>query len=257
MNSFNPSNYSTSSDIDVSDEIVEKGHKNVLKVDIEKFDELCKKFKEIKDFKIKNLTGKDKEDFDLIVSYVHLLYGTSYYNNLYEKVKKHFKSINSVKAGTVGGYFAGCLVSKGKSCSLTCAGSMPLPKDEEGWNSCDKAVIMAERNGDSYSFSFIKPANSEEDMNPAYVFVESESFDGFNKYEKESLKALGCKKAKLIGYTSDMNYSELETKDVKDIKHRHQKKKKKEEDNNLWLLLIVFIILLIVFLALIYKYYKH
>ena len=259
MNSFNPSKYSTSysSDIDVSEEVVEKGHKNILKVDIEKFEELCKKFKEMKDYKIKNLTGKDKEEFDLIVSYVHLLYGTSYYNKLYEKVKKYFKNINSVKAGTIGGYFAGCLVSKGKGCSLACAGSMPLPKDEEGWNVCDKTVIMAEKMGDSYTFSFVKPANSEEDMNPAYVFVETESFEGFNKYEKDNLKAMGCKKARLIGYSSDMNYSELETKDVKDIKHRYPKKKKNKNDNNwwwLWVLLVLFLI--IVFLALFYRYYR-
>jgi len=31
MNSFNPSRYSSDSDMDVSDEVVEKGHKNILK----------------------------------------------------------------------------------------------------------------------------------------------------------------------------------------------------------------------------------
>jgi len=257
MNSFNPSkySYSTESDnnsVDVSDEVVEKGHKNILKVDIEKFEELCKKFSESKDMKIKKLSGKDKEDFDLVVSYVHLLYGTEYYGKLFEKVKKHFKSVKNVKPGTVGNYFAGCMVSKGNGCSLACAGSMPLPKDEEGWSSCDKAVIMAEKTGERYNFSFIKPAISEEDLNPAYVFVESD-FEGFDEYEKENLKAMGCKKVKLIGYSSDMNYSEMETSDVKNIRHRRKKSINKKE-NNYWWLLVLFIILLIVFLVLLYRY---
>ena len=259
MNSFNPSKYSYSVDdnsIDVSDEVVEKGHKNILKVDIENFEQLCKKFVEKKDMKIKKLSGKDKEDFDLVVSYVHLLYGTDYYNKLFEKVKKYFKNVKNVKSGTVGGYFAGCMVTKGDGCSLACAGSMPLPKDEEGWSSCDKAVIMAEKNGDRYNFSFVKPANTEEDLNPAYLFVESD-FEGFSEYEKEDLKAMGCNKVKLIGYSSDMNYSEMETSEVRHIRHRKKKHHKKKEGSNYWwLLIVVFIILLIIFLALAYRYHK-
>ena len=268
MNSFNPSNYSSENDIDVSEEVVEKGHKNILKVDIDKFENICRNFREKKDIKIKKLVGQDKEDFDLVVSYVHLLYGTEYYNNLYEKVKKHFKNISTTKPGTIGGYFAGCMSNKNPSietgCSLGCAGSMPLPKDEEGWSSCDKAVIMGERENGNYVFSVIKP---EEDMDSAYVFVESNSlsdFNGFTEYEKENLKAMGCKNVKLIGYSSDMNYSELyeDTKSVNEIKHRHVKKNhknhKKKNDNWLMVGVIVFFILLIILCLLLgYKYYKY
>ena len=258
MNSFNPSKYSSSysESVDVSDEIVEKGHKNVLQVDLEKFEEICKKFKDNQDMKIKNLTGTYKEDFDLVVNYVHLLYGTSYYTALFEKVKKHFKNASG-KAGTVGGYFSGCLKSK-DGCSLSCAGSMPLPKDEEGWSQCDKAVIMAERSGENYSFSIVKPGNSEEDMNPAYVFVESD-FEGFNQHEKENLKSMGCKKVKLIGYSSDMNYSELETSSVEKLKTRKRKvvhhKSDKDENNNWFIFgVVIFLILLLIFCLLMYKY---
>ena len=111
MNSFNPSRYSSETDLNVSDEVVEKGHKNILKVDIDKFEILCKKFRDQKDVKIKNLIGQNKEDFDLVVSYVHLLYGTEYYNTLYDKVKKYFKNVTG-KPGTVGGYFSGCMNNK-------------------------------------------------------------------------------------------------------------------------------------------------
>jgi hypothetical protein len=277
MNSFAPFKYSSevSDSIDVSNEVVEKGHKNILKVDIGKFEELCKKFKEKKDLKIKKLVGEDKENFDLMVSYVHLLYGTSYYSHLFEKVKKHFKNISSVKPGTVGSYFAGCLVSKNTKnvvagCSLGCAGSMPLPKDEEGWSFCDKAVIMAEKGLNGYVFSVVKPAESDEDYNPAYVFVESSgNFEGFNKSEKANLKAMGCKNVKLIGYSDDNSYSEIysDSRSVDEIKVRRDIEKKEsvssessEHENGsntaLIIAIIIFIILLLIFLYLVYRYYK-
>ena len=109
MSYFNQEKFSGSSDI--SNETVEKGHKNTLKLDLEKIDDLCKKFREKKDLKIRKLSGSDKEDFDEMVSYVHLLHGSSHYSHLYERVKKHFKNVASVKPGTVGAYFAGCMVT--------------------------------------------------------------------------------------------------------------------------------------------------
>jgi len=281
MSYFNPSKYSSdsnyssnldsNSNLDVSNELVDKGHKNIIKVDIDKFDELCKKFKEKKDLKIKNLLGNEKEEFDLMVSYVHLLYGTSYYNTLYEKVKKYFKNVKSVKHGTVGAYFAGCLITNkddGKinsGCKIGCAGSMPLPKNEEGWNFCDKAVILAEKNLKGYDFSVVKPSDSQDGFDPSYVFVESNSlndFQGFSTSEKEDLKALGCKSVKLVGYTSDMTYSELykEPKHVNEIKHRHLRKNKNRDNENNEInisIIIIFILFLLIICCASYIYYKR
>lgn len=288
MSYFNPSKYSSDSNyssssnlnsslnkkeniLDVSDEMVEKGHKNIIKVDVDKFNKICKKFKDKKDLKIKNLSGIDKEDFDLIISYVHLLYGTSHYNTLYEKVKKHFKNIKNVKPGTIGGYFAGCLISSKdgngnleSGCKIGCAGSMPLPKDEEGWNVCDKAVILAEKSSKGYSFSMVKPGDSIDETDPSYVFIESASlndFTGFSHSEKEDLKALGCKKVKLIGYTSDMSYSEFydRPKYVHEIKHRYHPSDRKKKDNNSYTVAIIAIIILIILilLCLFYLYKRN
>jgi hypothetical protein len=280
MSYFNPSKYSSDSNyssssifdsnsqtsLDVSNEMVEKGHKNIIKVDIEKFDDLCKKFKEKKEMKIKNLTGNDKEDFDLIVSYVHLLYGTSHYDTLYEKVKKHFKNVKSVKHGTVGGYFAGCLVTSkdgfknlDTGCKIGCAGSMPLPKNEDGGSFCDKGVILAEKNLKGYNFSVVQPGNFNDD---SYLFIETNSlndFAGFSKSEKEDLKALGCKKLKVIGYTSDMTYSEIyeNPKSVNEIKHRSVRSYKKKEDNNFGIGIFIIIILIILILLCLFYLYRR
>ncbi len=280
MNSFNPSKYSSASgelyesNIEVNNEIVEKGHKNIMKVDIIKFEELCKIFKDKTNLKIKKLSGEDKENFDLMVNYVHLLYGTSYYNKLFEKAKKHFKN-STVKPGTVGGYFAGCLSKsdKGKDelqsgCAVACAGSMPLPKDEDGWSFCDKAVLMAEKSGDGYVFSVVKPAENDEDYDPAYLFIDGE-FSGFTAEEKTELRNLGCDRVKLISYDDNMNYHELfsDPKSLSEVAERKIEKVKRDkkvekskhhetEDNYNWFILLIFLVLIILFLYLVYHYYK-
>lgn len=273
MSYFNQNKYSYSSNTETeSSETVEKGHKNVTKVDLAKFDDLCRKFKDKKDFKIKKLVGVDKEDFDTVVSYVHLLYETSYYPSLYEKVKKHFDNVSTVKPGTIGAYFAGCLISAKEDskvtdqpgCNISCAGSIPLPKDEEGWSFCDKAVILAEKGENGYIFSVVKPANSAEEMDPAYLFVDSKTlheFKGFSKEEKDQIRALGCKKVKMVGYSSsfdDVTYSDLyrEPKHVHEIKHRSNYKvaEKKEDSSLITGILILLVILIIILLLAGYRY---
>jgi len=264
--SFNPANYQSQSydDMSVSSEEeslpkeVEKGHKKVLKVDVGKFEDLCKRFREKKDIKIKKLSGKDKEEFNLVVSYVHLLYGTEYYKHIHQKVKKYFNDVQEVNPGTVGGYFAGCLVNtdymKKPGCSVACAGAIPLPKDEEGWSFCDKAVVLADKKGKGYSFNMVKPAETDDELDDAYIFVEHKTlhdFYGFCQTEKDELKSMGFKKVHLIGYGEDgTSYSDFygESKRLIDIKHRKRKNKKKNNNLSLaLLLLVVFLILIALF----------
>lgn len=283
--SFNPSKYSDSitQSYDTyetiptdSIEFKAKGHKNTVKVDVGKFDNLCKKFRGKTENKIKNLNKEDAEDFKLMVSYVHLLYGTSHYSHLYDIVRKYFSDVKTVKPGTIGAYFAGCLVSVesesrdfGEStvtagCTATCAGSMPLPKDEEGWSFCDKAVILAEKGKRGYVFTVVKEPETEEDLEPAYVFVESNNlhdFTGFAKSEKDNLRALGCNKVHLVGYDSKTTNSyDLygEPKRLTEIKHRHVYSGKENKENAnlaLWIIVVILVLLLLVGICG-YKYYQ-
>ena len=272
MSYFNQFRYSKSTasfDTSQDSENVEKGHKNQTQVDLNRFDEICKKFREHKDMKIKNLTGNDKNDFNLAVSYVNLLYGTNFYSKLFEKVRKNFDNVTSVNPGTVGAYFAGCLVGsrneniKGDvptSCNLPCVDGMPLPQ-EEGWELCDKAVIMAERKGEGYNFSLVKPANGSSN-DEAYLFVEAKSesdFTGFTQEEKDQILAYGCRKVRIVGYTSDMTYSDIYTDSVEKIKSRrpHRKYRKNHHKNNSWWYWLILAVLLFIFVLLIFSVYKH
>ena len=277
-NSFDPTKYETESysiendDInsdsyafadDSSSEYVEKGHKKKINIDIGHFDTLCKKFKEKKNLKIKQLQGQDLEDFNQVVSNVHQLYDTDYYIHLHDKVKKYFGDLESVKPGTIAGYFAGCLVNTTyddkPGCSVACAGSVPLPKEDDGWGFCDKVVIMTEKDKNGYKFDIIKPAEEDVDYDPAYVFVEHTNlhdFKGFSKDEIDELKRIGCKKINLVGYADDgVTYSELYgmSKELDDIKrrvsHKHKSKntsKNKSKKGKVLVALLIVISLILV-----------
>ena len=269
--SFNPYQYTTSvateskpientSEEERFDEIVTKGGKKVFKVDIGHFDRLCQKFRDKADLRIKNLTGRDKEDFKLMVSYVRLLYGTNYYGHLYSKVEKYFKDLKEVKPGTVGGYFGGCLVptqfEDQPGCSAVCAGSVPRPKDDEGWSFCDKAVIFAEKNGNrGYVFNVLKEPETPEEMDPCYVFVEHtdiHDFEGFSQKEKEQLEQLGVNEMYLIGCDSNGSeyvnlYGDIcKLSDVKTRKKKHYKSKGSSLGLAL-VLILVFLLLVVLF----------
>ena len=242
------------------DEIVTKGGKKAFKVDIGHFDKLCQKFQDKCDTRIKNLTGRDKEHFKLMVSYVRLLYGTNYYEHLHKKVEKYFGKLDKVSPGTVGGYFGGCLVTTSfedqPACSAACAGSVPRPKDEEGWSFCDKAVIFADNNGSrGYSFTLLREPEKPEDMNPCYIFIECTNlhdFEGFSKAEKEELRQMGVDNLNLIGCdekgTTYVNLygDECNLSDVKNRKKKHYK----SDNSGLGLaiiLIVVFLLLIVLF----------
>ena len=260
--SFNPYEYSS----DYSEEHIEtstdsvdykeitKNKKKSFKVDMGHFDNLCKKFRNKVNSRIKNLHGKNKEEFNLMVSYIHLLYGTKYYKNLHDRVKKYFGDIDKVKPGTVGGYFGGCFISTSfndqPGCSLPCAGSIPLPKDEEGWSFCNKAVIFAEYNKKGYNFSVLKQSEENSSQDSCYVFVEHTNlhdFKGFSLGEKEELKKLGAENIHLIGCNGEgTKYVDLygDSCDIKEIKYR---KKAKTTDNLGLILIVIFLLFIVMF----------
>ena len=266
---FNPLQFSLKSILPVGpdrteekfEEIVTKGGNKIIKVDIDHFDKLCKSFRNKAHLKIKNLTGKDKDDFNLMVSYVHFLYGTSYYNTFYKKVEKHFSNLKEITVGTVGGYFAGCLNTASNSfdainqtgCSAICAGAIPRPKGDEGWSFCDRAVIFADKNKNGYSFNFLKEAESEEELDNVYLFLEHtdiDDFKGFTKTEKNELRKMGVENVHVVGCDEKgTKYVDLYSSiDVENIKERKSKKSS--------YLFIIFLIFLLVLLILIYWNYN-
>jgi len=271
--SFNPFQYATSNLYETTapnsennteqfDDMISKAGKKVFKVDIGHFDKLCRYFKDKCDLKIKNLSGNDKEDFKLMVSYVRLLYGTKYYDHIHKKIIKYFSDLDGVKPGTIGGYFGGCLVNTSfesqPGCSAVCAGSVPRPADDEGWSFCDQSVVFAEGNYNSdgkfqYTFSVLKDGGNPNNDEPWYIFIEHTNlhdFAGFSKQEKDELKEMGIKNLYLVGCDdSGKKYVDLYQGMVRlrNVKHR-----KIDYSNNSGLglgmvLVVIFLLLVAVF----------
>ena len=267
--SFNPLLFSDTSDQSSSDQISPDLIINGKKPDIEKFDKLCWKFRRIPDVKVKSLKGCDRKDFNLVVSYIHLLASTTDYYYFYDRVTKYFADLKDIVPGTVGSYFAGCLIKTSlddQGCSPVCAGSIQKPKDEEGWSFCDKTVIFAEyKKHRGYNFTLLKESDtsdnqenrgteSNNDLDLSYVFVEgSEDFTGFSEKEKKQLNRMGVSKVQVIGCDGTdtgtvTKYTELEQGTVFDLKQRHKEEIVPDNSRLALAILLIVLILMIVFL---------
>lgn len=226
--SFNPRKYKESSDVlpENEKEDVFKGG-DVIKIDVNKLESMVKTMRSNHHLKIKSLKGHLKSYFDEIITYVSILYDSSSYYVLHNIVKKHFGNIGSVSPGTVGAYFAGCLIGgkyKGsKGCTHICAGSAPLPRENGDWSFCDRPVVWANFNGTKYEFVYL---STKEDMSYPIMFLacsEYHSCPGFSDEEKKELKSKGIQRVELIGYRQGCtDYTNLidESVAVDDLKTR-------------------------------------
>lgn len=267
FSSTNLNNTKITDDIIYSSSETNKDTIEEYEIDLDKFDVLCSKFRKIHDLRISDLNESDKKDFDIVLSYVKLLTNTNYYNLLFDCVKCYFHDLNKVYPGTIGSYFAGCLVDSNfagiRSCNVTCAGSIQLPDNENV--ECNKAVIWAEYklNNNNYYFNFdiLKQADNYDQLNPVYLYITTpyksfnnvKEFPGFTKSEKQELYNLGIKELHLMSYNEDCKYIDLYGRPIKleDVKVRNNKNtiiKNKHNNNNHFITLII-ILLIILFIA--------
>lgn len=268
--SFNPSEYDPSVisedseynvDFSQSDDgnIVTKGKKDTLKVDMGKFSEIISYFRQSPHKRIDELVGSDNDNFKLIVRYVELLYDTDAYPHLFKIVEEQFKDLECVKPGTVGGYLSGCLI-KSKfpipGCSAVCSNAIPMPKGSSKYEQCDQAVILAEKNGSNkYKFSVLKQADIENKDKPTIIHINTtdvHAWPGFSREEKEQLRSMGCTNIHIYGYTDDCNKhvdlygSPINLDDVK-IRNIHKIHDHKENVSFAVILILIILILIIAF----------
>lgn len=205
----------------------------------------------------KRLTGLALEDYRTLVRYTQLLYDTEAYPAYHQEVVKRFGDLKKeeIIAGSVAGYFAGCLAKTSldnPSCSIICAGQMPLPQNNQE-PFCPSTVVMALKNKGQYEFKTIYSGKPTSDL-LIYIDSKSGSFTGFNQKEKEILKEYGAEKIRIYRYEKDgktytnitngsTRLSELPTRaDV--ISNETD-----TSSNNLMIVLLIFLILLILFIG--------
>ncbi len=90
----------------------------------------------------------------------------------YKRVKKEYGQLKSVYPGTVGAYMAGCMVSNSFSdtipgCAISCAQSIPRPKDDKSFRHCKNPVIRGNYDGYKYHFTIYRKGNNVENQKDA------------------------------------------------------------------------------------------
>jgi hypothetical protein len=202
---------SKSSDESGDNIIYKGGDKQTILFDLGETEEQLKELRKFDKTKINTLQGQVRKNFKNIVSWVNLLHDdVESYKQLYELVHKYFSDCTNIIPGTIGGYFAGCIVptsfsgeskdSPIQGCSVICAGSMPKPKDDSSWAFCSNPVILGTFNGKNFTFTIL---NKTEKMDKGLIFLnynEIDEFPGFSDKEKSTIIKNGIKEVKLIGY---------------------------------------------------------
>lgn len=150
-----------------------------------------------RDVPVANLDSNSKEILDALINYVQILYGTQFYEKLYNKTKEIFDNVNEVKPGTVGAYIVGCINAQKNDvsnsvwyCSPNCLEAyVPVNQQPE----CNVSVITLELNNDgSYTMILNKSSESEK----AILFTEK-PFVGLSEKEKNKLLSFNIQKVKI------------------------------------------------------------
>ncbi len=169
----------------------------------------------------RDLKGSSLDDYQTLVSYTKLLYEEDLYTTYLDKVREIFGDLQELEPGTVGAYFAGCLMNIGNPtvCSVICSGRMPsgvlsedilLPKDAgEHIEFCPYTVILAISNGSGYKFNTLYEGEDPSTL-IMYIDTKGQSFTGFNDEERDALSKYRAKKIQIYRYTKDgKNYTDI------------------------------------------------
>lgn len=169
------------------------------------FEELLKSLYQIKDKKINELQGKERNWFDSLTNFVKILYGTPYFERLHEKIEEIFGNINEIKPGTVSGYILGAILSKkfqkkySKSkdeetwtCSPFALQSLPTVNQRE----CMYYVITIDIDPKNKN-KYLMTLNKSSDEDRAIIFTTT-VFTGLTNEDKMKLKNYGINHVKVF-----------------------------------------------------------
>lgn len=219
--------------------IVTKGE-NVSFVDLTDLRNRLKRLRANHSKVVKGLTGQILDDYTTLVSHVSLLYDTEEYTYLYKEVKKVFEDLKDFKAGTIGAYCAGCLMTNPlKGCSVICSTSLPRPKSEEGWACIEHPIFWAKFDGNKY---VITRVNEIMGKSEGIIYMETSNIYGFSEEEKNFLKKLGLSKVSLTHYSEEgkelkelipgfINVDALPVRNSKNVKSMESEDFKRSAEN--------------------------
>ena len=239
------------------------GEEVILKID--EIKNTLTYLKEYNGVAIKDLKGEAEKKFYIMVKVVDSVYETpSEYQKLFDVVKDVYEDVKDVNFGTVGSYFAACMIDDKmdpKGCGVCSSAGIKLPHESENYNSiCMFQVYLVEQKGGS---SQLTSLNNSEDKSKSIIYYPKADFDGFTRAQIKSLKEKGVEEVNILHYESDtQNYKMISDgfkplADVKsiDVEEVHITEKEADDKSMVYIGIAVgiFCLLLILWAILAYQ----
>ena len=186
------------------------GEEIILKID--EIKNTLTYLKEYNDVVIKELKGEPEKKFYTMVKVADSVYDTpSEYQKLFDIVKEVYSDVKDVKFGTVGSYFAACMIEDKmdpKGCGICSSAGIKLPLESNNSNSiCMFQVYLLEQKGNS---NILTSLNNVEDKEKSIIYYPKADFDGLSKNQIKSLKEKGVEEVNILYYEpNSKNYEML------------------------------------------------
>jgi len=142
----------------------------------------------------RNLPPTVSASFKSMLDVIKVMTTTNTISQLREMIKDVFKEEDNYVEGTLGAFFAGCMIRTNfpgnPSCSSVCSGSLSHV-DDEGWKECGEAVIHY----DGTRFALL---NNPHDKSKCHLHIpEALDFKGFSQNEINNLTTYGVRQIKV------------------------------------------------------------
>ncbi len=191
-------------DIDGFQNLVLKGDSDDYYINVTNIKQVLADLRQYADSPIDSLPPNLRAEYDDVMNSLRMIRSTAVYPILYADVVDAFKDVQSVKPGTVGGYFVGCYLPSnypgGHGCSDRCAGALLPPPGTEGFQTCQDAVVIYNAPGDYREMG--KPVGAKH----VVIFVQHNSnFTGFSNADVKHFRDAGFETATVL-VTQDDNY---------------------------------------------------
>lgn len=255
-------------------------------IDLETIRKQLGVMRKIADKPIKNLKGTEAEDYRRLVRYTKLLYDTDAYKDYHAEIASAFKDITHVEPGTVGAYFAGCLMKANlpthllPGCSVVCAGAMPPPKNGNDNYNCQYPVVWANVENGNYQFVLLNGGSlmndhqghhNHNDQNRRVILyvASNRPFSGltdnekkelvriahFNKYQSQSDKGEPIE-VNVIRFSRNGNYEEVLNGFVPLDKIPNRSSFLDGSNSNSLLMLVIAVIVILIIGFIVWKLYS-
>jgi hypothetical protein len=251
--------YQKKKDNNGNDVVILKGYggsSDDVSINLNNIEATLNRLKENQAQPIRNLKGDLDNDFKNIIQIIRILFSTAAYDYVHEIIVRVFCDVKTVTPGTIGAYFAGCLVRTNfpgnPGCSAVCAGAVPPEQGTKGFEFCEKYAIIYDSDGTLISL------NDLEDKEEAYIYISNSiNFEGFTSEEIKQLSNLGIKRVKLVRYSPDglsyqevsSNFIDVNSLPVKNNSNNNNDTCSSNTGSTLLILLLPLLLLLLIFIG--------